>query len=492
MDTLIKQNKYILMLKISLVSVINTVLSIARNKIFAVILGVTGLGIIGQLTNFNLFITYFISIGIPLGITKYISEWKADDNDEAIYSLFRSSLIILFIFASLISSVLIIFSDAISFFLWGTDKYNYLLIYLSLSFPFFVTTVIIDAYIRGLKKYNVFTLIAVINSIVSAIIFILLAYKYAEKGVGLAFFISSVSSLLITLIICAYYRVFEFSKIFNFKKIHLIILTSVIKLGIASLVIGASNQFALLYIRSEIIKDFGLDYNGYYQSIISISSSYIAIFSMIFGVHSLPLLSEKKSPKLFNEELNSTLFIVILLIVPIISLLFSFKNIIIPLLFSKDFSNASDFLLLFLLGDFFRVLSQSLVLALIAKSKIKLWLIVELVTYISMILIFIIFNGYFRYGPSSFSLAYFLAYIISLSVNLYFIITKSNFSFNRKIIRIFITSLLVLSLMFIYMNNVLTFLNFLIIPVLIIWFFYNVRIETIKGYFTNIKSKYIQ
>lgn len=489
MTTLIEQNKYILMLKISLVSVINTVLSIVRNKVFAIILGVTGLGIIGQLTNFNMFITYFISIGIPLGITKYISEWKAEDNDEAIYSLLRSSLIILFIFASFISSVLIIFRNSISYFLWGTETYNYLLIYLSLSFPFFVTTVVIDAYIRGIKRYNVFTMIAVINSIFSGFIFIYFAYQYSEKGVGLAFFISSVSSLLITLIICAYYKVFEFSKVFNFKKIHLSVLTSVVKLGIASLVIGASNQFALLYIRSEIIKDYGLDYNGYYQSIISISSSYFAIFSMIYGVHSLPLLSEKKSLNLFNEELNSTLFIVILLIVPIISLLFSFKNIIIPLLFSKDFSNASDFLLLFLFGDFFRVLSQSLVLALIAKSKIKLWLLVELVTYVSMMLVFIIFNSYLKYGPSSFSLAYFISYIISLSLNLYIIITKSYFSFTKKIIKAFITSLLVLLLMLIYTNNTFTFINFLIIPVLFIWFFCNVNIETFKGYITNVKSK---
>jgi len=414
MDTAIKHNKLFLILKISVISVINTILSIARNKVFAIVLGVAGLGIIGQLTNFNMFISYFISIGIPLGITKYISEWNLDNNEEAMYSLFRSSLIILFAFATLISSVLIIFSNSFSSFLWGSDVYNYLIIYLSLSFPFYVSIITIDAYIRGLKRYNVFTFIAITNSVVSAIIFISLAYLYEESGVGLAFFLSSVTSLVINLVFCAYYKVFDFSKIFNFKKVNVQILKSVIKLGIASLIIGATNQFALLYIRSEIIKDYGLIYNGYYQSIITMSSSYFAIFSMIFGVHSLPLLSEKKDTHLFNNELNSNLYLVLLLIIPIITLLFSFKNIIIPLLFSKDFNAASDYFLMFLLGDLFRVLSLVLELGLIAKNKIKKWLFVEVVTYLSMIGVFIILNTFSNFGPSSFSLAYFISYIIDI------------------------------------------------------------------------------
>lgn len=480
-----KQNKILLMLKISLVSLINTVLGISRNKIFALFLGVAGVGVIGQLSNLNSFITYFISIGIPLGITKYVSEWNAEKNDDYIYSLLRSSFVLLLSFASIVTLLMIVFKDKFSNFLWGTYDYGYLIVYISFSFPFFVATIIMDSYVRGLKRYNVFTITAITNSIISAAIFITLTIYYKEYGVGLAFFLSSVTSLIMSLIYCAYYRVFDFRRVFNLQSIKFSILNSVIKLGIASLIIGVTNQFALLYIRSEVIKEYGLEYNGYYQSIISISTSYFAIFSMIFGAHSLPLLSEKKDVKLFNDEMNSTVYLVMLLIVPIITLLYSFKDVIIPLLFSKDFNKASEYFLLFLLGDLFRILTQSLVLGLIARSRIRLWLIVELSTYSTMIMVFYIIGVYLNYGPKSFSIAYLVAYLFSLVLSLIFLVRNNKFKLSKQNIVLFLSSIVAISFMFLYRGDAFTYINFLIIPVLFIWIFYNLGFNTIKAHIIN-------
>lgn len=398
-------------------------------------------------------------------------------------------MIFLFLTSSILSIIFIVFSKFVSKLLWGQESYYFLIIFFAISFPFYILTIVIDAYIRGIKKHNIFTSITIINSILSTTIFVLLAYHFKEYGVAIAFTISSFISLIVTLTITKFSNIIDFRLLIRKITLDFKPLNNVIKLGVASLIIGASNQFVLLFIRSEIIKMYGIEYNGYYQSIISISSSYFAIFGMLFGVYFLPILSERKKVTEIQKDYNFSIFISLLLIVPIILFLYQFNEIIIPLLFSKDFITSSNYLLFYLYADFFRIFSQVMELRLISQNKIKVWIFIEIITYLSMLLIFLFLKNFTQIGPVSFSYSFLGAYVISTVINVVYVLYNKELSIDRGNFKLFVSSVIILS--FLYFHKYMSFYISLGITIIlfIIWIFINIKIKLVKEAIFLISNK---
>lgn len=459
--------------KISVISFANILAGIIRNKVFALTLGAFGLGIIGQIVNLNAFISFFVSIGIPLGVTKFVSEWKDSEKTGHLNDLLRSSLMILLGSSLVLTLLLILFKKTISVFLFGTAEYDLLILYLSFSFPFLVISLLVDAYVRGVKRHNIFTSISLINAVVSTLIFVLLAVYYGEFGVGFAFFLSTLFSALVSISFVLIFRLIDLRQLFSSFSIKFSLLKSVIKLGIASLIIGAVNQFVFLYIRSRVIDLYGFEYNGFYQSVISISTSYFAVFNMFVGVHSLPALSEIKDNTAFNEEVNFSLKILMILVVPVVCLIFTFREIIIPLLFSKEFLTSSGIMTYFLLGDYFRVFSVVLGLWLIPKMKIKSWLFIEVSIYGLMFISFEIMSWLSLFGTNNFSVSYLTAYAGGAVMHAAYIISRNNFRFRKDILKLIVISTLLVVSLFVVSSVSIFWGYIMILPLSVFWLITN-------------------
>jgi O-antigen/teichoic acid export membrane protein len=85
---------------------------------------------------------------------------------------------------------------------------------------------------------------------------------------------------------------FKLSEFISFNFRYSDKFKNVIKLGIASLSVGLADQLTQLVIRSVIIKMLGVDANGLYQAIYSISMNYFSLLFISLGVYLLPVLSE--------------------------------------------------------------------------------------------------------------------------------------------------------------------------------------------------------
>jgi O-antigen/teichoic acid export membrane protein len=455
--------------KISVVSFANILAGIIRNKVFALTLGAFGLGVIGQIVNLNAFISFFVSIGIPLGVTKFVSEWKDSEKSGQLNELLRSSLLILLGSSMLLTVLLVLFKKNISVFLFGTGEYDLLILYLSFSFPFLVVSLLVDAYVRGIKRHNIFTSISLINAVISTLIFVLLAIYYGEFGVGFAFFLSTLFSAIVSITSVIMFKLINFRQLFSSFSIKFSLLKSVIKLGIASLIIGAVNQFVFLYIRSRVIDLYGFEFNGFYQSVISISTSYFAVFNMFIGVHSLPALSEIKDNIAFNEEVNFSLKILMILVVPVVCLIFTFREIILPLLFSKEFLASSGIMTFFLLGDYFRVFSIVMGLWLIPKMKIKSWLFIEVSIYGLMFISFEIMSKLSLFGMNNFSVSYLTAYASGAVMHTVYIIFRNNFRFRKDILKLIIISTILVISLFVVSSMSIFWGYILILPLSVLW-----------------------
>lgn len=112
------------------------------------ILGVSGLGLYSQFTNFVGLLNFVVPLGLPFSLTKYISE---DDNPdiEQLSKMFRSSLVYILISSAIASLILILFSSDISKLLTNEVEYAYYIVIISLLVPFSFVVSLMEAFVRG-------------------------------------------------------------------------------------------------------------------------------------------------------------------------------------------------------------------------------------------------------------------------------------------------------------------------------------------------------
>ncbi len=154
------------------------------------------MGIISQLLNFQTFMMFIVTIGIPLGLTKYISEHKQDDT-EIVNIIFLNSLKILTISSLIFALLISIFSSYISGIIFDDSKYYYFIILLALSIPFSTFSGFLEAYLRGLRNIDLLTKLLISSAVAGFVFTLILVLFFNLEGAV----IGSLSNALLSSII---------------------------------------------------------------------------------------------------------------------------------------------------------------------------------------------------------------------------------------------------------------------------------------------------
>lgn len=462
---------------------------IIRTKAFAILVGTFGVGIISQIINFNSLIIFASTVGIPIGLTKYVSIWEKENCWEDIRLIVKQFNTILLLFGILATAASIFFSHQISYFLFSSEEYQLLIILASISIPLALLSPVFEAVIKGLKRFDYYVKISVITAVLSLFGTLTLVYFYRIEGAILSLTLSSVIIFSFYFFYLKKTNLIKSSEFISFDFHYSDKFKLIVKLGAASLIVGLADQLSQIIIRTIIIKNLGLNSNGIYQSIYAISANYFSVLFMSLGVYLLPVLSEIKDKSLVNIEINSTLKLTLIVVVPLICCIFIFRIFIILLFYSKEFLPSTDLLFFNFLGDYFKAFSWIIGAWLIPLSRVRAWLIFSIIYYLNFLLIFMIALYFFDLGLKSVVISYFIAYLIHSVINLYYIIKYNDFKFspvNRKLFPlsvIFIFSLLLVS-------NYSTIMGYIIIvPSIIIWFKLAVTKEEFTKGLVLVKSK---
>ena len=109
-----------------------------------------------QLVSLNLFISFLCTLGIPIGIIRFISKWESEGDWDSIYSVLNKTLFIFLFVSFLLFFCVFFYSKNISYLLYGTEEYSYYILLFSLSIPLTIFYAFFDAFIRGIKKFNIY------------------------------------------------------------------------------------------------------------------------------------------------------------------------------------------------------------------------------------------------------------------------------------------------------------------------------------------------
>jgi PST family polysaccharide transporter len=379
-------------------------------KFIAILIGPSGIALLGQLNNFSSIILIIASAGINNGVIKYLAEQK--DFAKELGKLLSTALLITLIASTITGLFVFTFADYFSKLIFIDPTFNYVFKIFGLTIVLYALNTLLISILNGLKEFRLFVIVNIIGSIVGLIFTLTLVYFWRINGalISLVTFQSVVFAISLLLI-----RKSNWLRIKYFNKgIDLHILKRYGNYSLMTLVTASTAPIAQLILRSYIIDTISPDHAGWWEAMNRISNMYLLVITTSFSVYYLPKLSEiTDSENLRQEILKGFKFIVPTLLLGFIVLYFS-RFLLIKLLFTKEFVGMESLFIWQLVGDFFKITSWLLAYIMVAKAMTKTFIISEiLITLFFLSVAYLMLN---RFGIIGVTQAYALNYLVYLII----------------------------------------------------------------------------
>lgn len=409
---------------------------------------------------------FIVSLGIPLSITKLVSE-HSSEKLEYLKNIFATAFKLILLTSFTFIIIILFTYDSLSKFIFQNENIKYIFLFFSLTIPFSLFSGSLDAYLKGFRKIKIYVKFTFFSSLGIILLNVFFIYFLDFTGAILALSVSFLLNILLLVIFLKRENILP--NINLFSKFDTQILKKLLNIGFASLFAGSVAQISILIIRSNIIDITGEFNNGLYQSVFTISSNYFALIFATISTYSLPKVASLKSDDEIINEINYNIRFILLIITPLIILLISFKEYFIIIFFSNSFLPAENLFGLQFIGDFFKSIAWAIGLWLLPKNNIKTWFILDFILYLNyFILSFVLLNIFS--DVIVIPIAYSVSFLIHFILNNYF--TSKHFKFNlinynKKIL---LSSFFILIFIIIYSYFVDFMLILVSVITLLVWF----------------------
>lgn len=384
---------------------------ILTSKAIAVLIGVEGMALIGNLRNFLSAVQASAILGIYNGLVKYISEVKEN-------ALELSKTISTAFYLGFVSTIVVAFAcyynaNFINDFLFSRNyNYAYVIRVLAVALPFYSLNMFCFAIMNGFSKYRMLLVINIIGQLLGLGITLLLIYQSNIDGALVAAVITP--SLLVLMTFVAIMNQRSLVSSIKISTINLGILKKFGPFAIMALVSAIAVPIVSIIIRNYIIEVVGIQEAGYWEAMNRISDYYLMFMMSMMSLYFLPRFSEIESRTEFRTEVFNFYKTVVPYFAGVLVLIYLLRSIIVPLIFSDAFQPTENLFSWQLLGDFVKVISVVIAYQFIAKRMFWHFIIIE---------VFLVFMLYLTsvylidtYGVKGAVIGHFVSYLLFYGV----------------------------------------------------------------------------
>ena len=413
--------------------------SLIRNKVIAMLLGAEGVGMITLFNSSVEMISSLTNLGLRQSSVRDVAtaHKRGEEVLKKIAGVVRKLSLILGLFGAM---VFIGAAPLLSKIAFGNDQNIWSFVFLSVALLFNALASGEQAILQGSEKLKIFARSTVVGSVTSLVVSIPLYYYLNLQGI--------VPSLL-----AASFFTFTFnyvaSKKANLKSDKVGVKTAfkegspMLKLGIYMTISGFMTTLLNYILIAWMNRYASISEVGYYQAGFTLVTRYVGLIFVAMSTEYYPRLasveSDKKQLSLqVSRQMESSL----LMLLPIISLFLILQDWIIPLLYKSDFIAIAGYTTWAMPGVVFKAISWSIGFILLAKGEGKLFLITELVSDVTSIIINILL--YLNMGLEGLGIAYTLNFIIYTTYM--WIISRKRYGFapEKTFYTVFLVSLLLI------------------------------------------------
>jgi len=375
--------KSLLKLDLVKISVLNAgliflrvVLSFILSKFLALMVGPSGLALIGQLTNAIQAMVTTGTLASNQAVTKYSAEYK--NEPDKYFGFVISTLKAVLIASFLIGSFSFIFAEWLSYKVFDTNEYSNIFRIFALNISLFALNGLLLALINGKKLFREYVIVNVIVSIVSTGLTIGLIWFFGIFG-GLVSYATAQSVVLLFTLYIVRKEVFVLISKFNKYKLDPKWIKLLLAFSLMTFVSMFLAPISKLFVRNEIIENISLNAAGIWEGMNKITSLFLMLFTSTIPIYYLPRLSELKTTKLLRKEVFLSFKIVVPVVFFAALVVYFLRYYVVMIALSTEFLQMTELFGVQLFGDVLRVISLVFSFALVAKAKVKQFVYVEII-----------------------------------------------------------------------------------------------------------------
>ena len=409
------------------VQLINILIGIIRSKFVAIILGPSGIGLMGLFQS----TLDLIKSGTNMGLsTSAIRDVSIAYNTNDINKIKSTKTIVSRLFwitgllGTLITYISAPYLSEITF-----SNTNYTIHFRILSIVLLINqlTAQHNVILQGMRQLKKLARANIIGSILGLVINIPLFYFLGENGIIPALILIALFSYLV-----AWYN----SNKLNLENQNIswketfIKGGSMLKMGFMLSLTGFMDMLTI-YIIKVAIQDWGsLADVGLYTAGFAIVQQYVNLIFGAIGTDYFPRLCAASNNKTeYCEIANKQFEIMILVLTPLVLIFISFSPILLYILYSSKFLSVSMMINWIAFGMLLRAYSWCPGYLYLAKGDTKLYFIIYIVTFFVNIILYL--GGYKLGGLTGLGIAFPLLNFIVIVMGLYIIYKKYNFVYSR-------------------------------------------------------------
>ena len=397
----------------SLVVGARLLISLVVQKLLAEYTGQSGIAKVGQLRNISSMLMSLTSLGTFNGVVKYVSEYKSDQKN--LLKLFSTLYVISFTASVVLFFILFFGASYLSNTLFFTNDYVVVFKVTAVAVPFISMHRIFTGVINGLSDYKKHAKIELISYFFGIVLLLVSLYFYSLKGVLVAIALTPI--IQFTVLIIIFGRLLK--EYIDFKSIsfNIPLLKPLLGFTLMSFIGTVLLNYIEIDLRTLITDIISEAEAGSWTAMNSISKIYMQFITIIFPIYILPKYATIKTSFKFRKEVFQIYKTLIPLVLGGMLLVYFSRNILIQIIYTKEFLGMQSLFKWQLLGDFVKFVAIVLSYQFLANKQIKYFVVTELLS----LSLYYIFGRCFvnDFGSEGIVMAHFLRYVIYLVIVFY-------------------------------------------------------------------------
>jgi PST family polysaccharide transporter len=391
-------------------SSIATILAgVARAKIIALLLGPSGVGLLGLYRSFITVSSMISGLGISTPGISTIANARAR-GDEKTPGQVRVAIETCSAVVSLIGAiVLAIFREPLSHLVFAGEVEGASVGWLGLGVMAMTVSAGQIAVLNGLRRLGDMALVAIFSAVASTLVAFVAVWRLEDTGILIGALAIPVTSLTASTYFVV--RAFGPPRASLSREILFKLIARLVRPGVVFMATGLISLIVPLIIRVILTNKLGLPATGYFEAAWGISMLYLGFILQAMGTDYFPRLSEVSADRarissVFNEQIEASL----LLAAPAIVGMLTLAPLVINILYSDAFTPSVEILRWQLLGDVFKVIGWSMSIVLLAQTRQFEFFIVETIWAVSYIAT--LYVGLGPWGLEAAGIGFLLSYVV--------------------------------------------------------------------------------
>ena len=375
----------------SAVQVVSTVVAIVKNKIIAVLLGPTGVGLISIFNTYINFVKTGACLGLSQSAVRDISEAYENGDKERFSRIISLTNRLVLLTSGLGILVTLIMSPLFSKWGFGNSNYVWSFVLLSLCVGFQIYSENRLAILRGMRRMRSLAWSTIIGSVAGLLISVPFYYWMGNDGIVPTLLLSSFVTVIATNL---FVNRIQYDHISLSLKVIFREGKPMMQMGLALMLVnflsGITDTIIVSYLRGA----GGLDTVAYFGAGRTIIGSYFGVVLVAMTTDYYPrICGFYKDNARLAEEVNAQSKLGMVMVLPLAVIFIAFASLFIPLLYSNDFTLVSQYTDWALLGTLITIPSNCIGMVLLAKQAAKFFTTISVsINLFNLILYIVAYN----------------------------------------------------------------------------------------------------